>query len=51
VEAFKMWVWRRIERFSWTKKITNMEVLERVGDSRKIIDIVIKRKKKRVGCM
>jgi len=25
LEAFELWVWRRMERISWTEKITNME--------------------------
>ena len=31
LEAFEMWVWRRMERVKWTDKIKNAVVLERVG--------------------
>ena len=30
LEAFEMWVWRRMERVKWTDKIKNAFVLERV---------------------
>ena len=29
LEAFEMWVWRRMERVKWTDKIENAVVLER----------------------
>ena len=31
LEAFEMWVWRRMERVKWTDKIKNAVVPERVG--------------------
>ena len=42
-----MWLWRRMEKISWTYKITNEEVLERVGTDRQLINAL--RKGKRVG--
>src|SRR6218665_367250 len=27
LEAFEMWIWRRMERISWTEHISNEEVL------------------------
>jgi len=38
-----------MERISWTDAITNMEVLRSVGESRKIVDTRVKRKKSWVG--
>ena len=32
-----MWIWRRMMRISWTEKITNKEVLRRVGEKRFIL--------------
>jgi len=32
LEAFEMWVWRRMERISWTEKRANMEVLKRMRE-------------------
>ena len=40
-----MWLWRRIEKISWTEKITNNEVLRRVGEKWSLIDTVVNRKK------
>ena len=31
LEAFEMWIWRRMERVKRTDKIRNAVVLERVG--------------------
>ena len=32
IEAFEMWIWRRIERISWTEHSTNKEVLKKVEE-------------------
>ena len=45
LEALEMWIWRRMEKISWTRKITNEEVLERVGIDRQLINTLRKRKK------
>ena len=34
LNAFEMWVYRRVLKISWTEKITNEEVLRRVGTGR-----------------
>ena len=34
LEAFDMWIWRRMERVKWTDKIKNAVVPERVGEAR-----------------
>ena len=31
LEAFEMWIWRRMEKISWLDKVTNEEVLRRVA--------------------
>ncbi|CAI6350836.1 unnamed protein product [Macrosiphum euphorbiae] len=31
LDAFELWLYRRILRISWTEKITNIEVLRRMG--------------------
>ena len=43
LEAFEMWVWRRMERVKWTDKIKNAVVLERVG--RIMLELIRKRKR------
>ena len=42
LEAFEMWEYRKMERISWLDGLTNEEVLERVGEDRKILNIIRK---------
>jgi hypothetical protein len=49
LNAFEMWIWRRMEKISWKDKITNEEVLRRVGEERKLIDTIVRRKKNWIG--
>ena len=45
LEAFEMWVWRRMERVKWTDKIKNAVVLERLGEGRIMLELIKKRKR------
>ena len=38
LEAFEMWIWRRMEKISWFDKDTNEEVLRRVNEDRQILN-------------
>ena len=29
-----MWCWRRIEKIKWSEKVTNEQVLDRIGEKR-----------------
>ena len=49
LEAFEMWIWRRMERLKWTGKIKNAVVLERVGEGRKMLELIKKREKNCLG--
>ena len=49
LEALEMWLWRRMEKISWTDKVTNEEVLNRVGVQRQLINILRNRKKSWIG--
>jgi hypothetical protein len=49
LEAFEMWIWRRMERVSWTAMKTNEEVLSMVGERRRLLDNIRERQKKWVG--
>lgn len=49
LEALEMWIWRRMEKISWTQKITNEEVLVRVGTDRQLINALRNRKKRWIG--
>ena len=37
LDAFEMWIYRRLLKISWTEKITNEEVLRRMGTGREIV--------------
>ena len=37
LDAFEMWVYRRILKISWTETITNEEVMRRMGTDREIV--------------
>ena len=43
LEAAEMWFYRRMMRIPWTARITNEEVLERVGVGRSLIGTIRKR--------
>lgn len=45
--VFEMWVWR-FEQISWTKRITNEQVLERVREKTLLLTIR-KRRRNRIG--
>ena len=49
LQAFEMWVWRRMEKVSWRDKKTNEEVLEAIGEKRSLMDMIYKRKKNWIG--
>ena len=45
LEAMEMWIWRRMEKISGVDKISNKEVLQRVTETKTMLDTVIKRKR------
>ena len=49
LEAFEMWVWRRMKRVKWTDKIKNVVVLERVGEVSTVLEVIRKRKRNWLG--
>src|SRR5579864_9188892 len=49
LNAFEMWVWRRMEKVSWQDKKTNEEVLTAVGEERYFVQAIAKRKKNWIG--
>jgi len=44
-----MWMWRRMERVSWMDKITNEEILNKVGEKRQLISVIRNRQKNWIG--
>ena len=49
LEAFEMWLYRRILKIPWTARETNEEVLRRVNKERELFDIIKKRKTAYLG--
>ena len=49
LEAFEMWLWRRMERVSWVDKVTNVRMLEEIDEKRSLIESIVKRKKNWAG--
>jgi hypothetical protein len=34
LESFEMWCWKRMEKIKWSEKVTNEQVLKRIGEKR-----------------
>ena len=49
LEAMEMWLWRRMEKISYTERVTNEEVLRRVGEERQLLNLIRNRKKNWIG--
>lgn len=49
IEAFEMWVWRKMEKISWVDKVKNDEVLRRVKEDRVLLKKIINRKANWLG--
>ena len=49
LEAFEMWIWRRMERIPWTEKKTNEDVLKLVEEERTLVGKILTRKKNWIG--
>ena len=41
LEAFEMWIWRKMEKISWLDKVTNKEVLRRINEERQILNFYL----------
>src|ERR1700733_13483073 len=49
LKAFEMWTWRKMERISWTERKTNEEVLDMIGEVRKLMKTIRERQRKWIG--
>jgi hypothetical protein len=49
LENFEMWCWRRMEKISWTDRVRNEEVLQRVKEERTILHTIKRRKGSWIG--
>ncbi|KAJ4427534.1 hypothetical protein ANN_25182 [Periplaneta americana] len=45
IEAFEMWIWRRMERVRWRDRIRNEAVLERVSEEIMMLKLISKMKR------
>ena len=43
-----MWCWRRMEKIKWSEEVTNEQVLERIGEKRKLLNNILSRKANRI---
>ena len=44
LEAFEVWICKRMERVKWTDKIKNAVVLEKVGEGRIMLELIRNKK-------
>jgi exonuclease III len=49
LEAFEMWMWRRMLKISWKDKVSNVKVLERIGEVRTLLERIRIRKRNWIG--
>lgn len=49
IQAFEMWIYRRMLRIPWTARVTNEEVINRIGSEVQLVKIVKNRKAKYFG--
>jgi hypothetical protein len=49
IEAFEMWLYRRILKIPWTSRTRNEEVLRRMGHQRTLLNIIKRRKLEYLG--
>jgi hypothetical protein len=49
LESFEIWRWRRMEKISWTDRVRNEEVLQRVKEERNIVHTIKRRKVNWIG--
>ena len=49
IEAFEMWIWRRVEKVSWVERKTNEDVLIMVDEKRELLERITKTTKRWVG--
>ena len=43
IQAFEMWIWRKMEKISWTPHVSNEEVLSLVQEQRSLVHVIKQR--------
>ena len=49
MEIFEVWYWRRMEKIRWSMKVTNEQVIERIGEKRTFVNNSLNRKANWIG--
>ena len=49
LESFEMWCWKRMEKIKWSEKVTNEQVLDRIGEKRTLLNNILRRKANWIG--
>jgi len=49
LESFEMWCWRRMEKIKWSERVTNEQVLDRIGEKRTLLKNILRRKANWIG--
>lgn len=49
IDALEMWLWRKSENIKWSDRVTNEEVLQRVGEVRRLGETIKLRTKRWIG--
>lgn len=49
LEAFEMWAYRRMMKIPWTARVTNVEVLKRIGSKMLVLNTIKRRKMEYLG--
>lgn len=49
LEAFELWCYRRMLKIAWSDRVTNEEVLIRIGEQRKLLSTIKSRKLRLFG--
>ena len=44
-----MWCWTRMEKIKWSEKVTNEQVLDRIGEKRTLLNKILRRKANWIG--
>jgi len=49
IQAFEMWIWRKMEKISWTAHVSNEEFLSLVNEQRCLVHVIKQRQANWIG--
>ena len=49
IQAFEMWIWRKMEKISWTAHVSNEEILSLVQEQRSLVHVIKQRQANWIG--